>query len=118
MVVTLCGSRKFEKMYDACNYQLSLEGIIILSVGGFRPQEMPLWRKVVVDKLHFDKIKMSDAVLIINVDGYIGESTKNEIAYAQHIGVPVMYLRGMIKHPMDWEIVANNLREAACQTEK
>ena len=48
--------------------------------------------KDVLDELHFRKIDLCDEVFVINRDGYIGESTRNEIEYAQKLGKPVKYL--------------------------
>ena len=43
-------------------------------------------------ELHFQKIEMSDAIFVVNVDGYIGESTRKEIEYAKSLDKEVMYL--------------------------
>jgi len=44
-----------------------------------------------MDALHFKKIEMADSIYVMNVDGYIGESTAREIAYAEHLGKPISY---------------------------
>lgn len=48
--------------------------------------------KIKADELHKRKIDICDEVFVLNVDGYIGESTRNEINYAESIGKPVKYL--------------------------
>lgn len=48
--------------------------------------------KDLLDELHFRKIDICDEVFIINKDGYIGESTRNEIEYAEKLGKPINYL--------------------------
>ena len=48
--------------------------------------------KAILDELHLRKIDMSDELFIINKDGYIGDSTRNEIEYAEKQGKPVFYL--------------------------
>lgn len=45
-----------------------------------------------LDELHFRKIDISSEILVINVGGYIGESTRNEIDYAYLKGKSVCYL--------------------------
>ncbi len=45
-----------------------------------------------LDDMHKRKIDMADEILVINVDGYIGESTKSEIEYAKRTGKKVNYL--------------------------
>jgi len=44
------------------------------------------------DDLHKRKIDICDEVYVLNVGGYIGESTRSEINYAISIGKPVKYL--------------------------
>ena len=39
--------------------------------------------KELVDKIHLRKIDLADEVMIINIAGYIGESTRNELNYAR-----------------------------------
>lgn len=48
--------------------------------------------KTKLDELHKRKIDMADEILVLNVGGYIGTSTRNEIEYAEYWGVPVKYL--------------------------
>ena len=43
-------------------------------------------------ELHLRKIDLADRVLVLNVGGYIGESTTREIAYARKIGKPIGFL--------------------------
>lgn len=40
--------------------------------------------------MHKEKIKISDAILVVNVDDYIGKSTKSEIKFAQSLGKKIM----------------------------
>lgn len=47
--------------------------------------------KVLIDRLHKDKIEMSRAIFVIDVGGYIGESTKSEIDHAMDLGLPIYY---------------------------
>lgn len=42
--------------------------------------------------MHKRKIDMADAIYVINVGGYIGESTRSEIEYAQSKGKKVIFL--------------------------
>lgn len=94
-VVTLCGSTRFKAQFEAAVKRLTLEGKIVLSVGLFGYYEgldMSGPIKQELDALHKCKIDISDRILVLNVCGYIGESTRSEIEYAQSIGVPVDYL--------------------------
>ena len=42
-------------------------------------------------RMHQDKIGMSDAILVVNVNGYLGESTRDEIEYAKLLGKEILY---------------------------
>jgi hypothetical protein len=48
--------------------------------------------KEIVDEVHKRKIDLADEVLVLNIDGYIGESTRSEINYAMAHGKPVRYI--------------------------
>lgn len=90
-IVCLCGSTRFFARYQEANYQLTMDGIIVLSVG-FYPhaqkeahnQEIACSpeQKKMLDRLHLAKIDLADAIHVLNVDGYIGASTLTEIMYA------------------------------------
>jgi len=93
--ITLCGSTKFKREFEAINKQLTLEGNIVYSVAFFgHADNIPLTaeQKTLLDLVHYKKIDNSDGILVIDVDGYIGESTSNEIAYATSTGKFVKYL--------------------------
>ena len=48
--------------------------------------------KEMLDDMHKRKIDMADEIFVINVNGYIGDSTKSEIEYAKKHGKKVNYL--------------------------
>lgn len=95
-IVCLCGSTRFYKTFDEQNFRLTLDGKIVLSIGCNTKSDEGLKLteddKVRLDELHKRKIDLCDSVLVLNVDGYIGDSTKSEIAYAEKNGKPVSYL--------------------------
>lgn len=91
VVVCLCGSTKFREAFEEAQLMETLAGRIVLTVGGFphhdggRVRELVYGRpgvKEMLDKLHKDKIDLADEVLVLNVGGYIGESTISEVRYA------------------------------------
>ena len=94
-VITLCGSTRFKDAFMEAQKQLTLEGNIVISVGLFgHSGDDEVWTpgtKEMLDNMHMRKIDMADAIYVINVGGYIGESTRNEIEYAQRNGKKVMY---------------------------
>ena len=101
-VVTLCGSTKFKDAYIDAQLHETLAGKIVLTIGCNMRDDNELFSelsagnlrklKAELDILHLHKITMSDEILVLNVDGYIGESTEREIVYAESIGVKVRYL--------------------------
>ncbi|MBR6614109.1 MAG: hypothetical protein IKK84_05020 [Clostridia bacterium] len=102
-VITLCGSTKFKDEFLREQKRLTLEGNIVISVGLFgHSGDNEVWEnmdegtltktKEMLDDMHKRKIDMADEIFVINVNGYIGESTKSEIAYAESTGKTVRYL--------------------------
>lgn len=99
-IVTLCGSTRFKDEIHAANARLTMEGNLVISLGVFGHTDMPDvdWTtggtdlKVALDDLHRHKIALADSIFVVNVDGYLGESTRGEIAYAESLGLPVRYL--------------------------
>ena len=94
MIITLCGSTKFKKEFEEENKRLTLEGNLVLSVGLFNHAddlEISKEEKLLVDKIHLQKINLSDAIHVIDVDRYVGDSTKNEIVHASREGKKITY---------------------------
>lgn len=93
-VITLCGSTKFKEDFERVNRELTLAGNIVLSVGAFghAGDIFTEDQKVMLDDIHKRKIDMADAIYVINKDGYIGKSTKSEIAYAAATGKEVIFM--------------------------
>lgn len=95
-VITLCGSTRFKEQFIEAQKRLTLEGNIVISVGLFgHSGDDEVWTegtKEMLDDMHKRKIDMADAIYVINVGGYIGESTRSEIEYAKRNGKEVRYL--------------------------
>lgn len=98
-VITLCGSTRFKDEFMEVQKRLTLEGNIVISVGLFgHSGDNEVWiegTKEMLDDMHLRKIDMADEIYVINVDGYIGTSTRNEIEYAKRTGKVVRYLEKM-----------------------
>ena len=95
-VITLCGSTRFKEQFLEAQKRLTLEGNIVISVGLFgHSGDDEVWAegtKEMLDNMHKRKIDMADAIYVINVGGYIGESTRSEIDYATRHGKEILYL--------------------------
>lgn len=99
-VICLCGSTRFIEQFAITTWELEREGFIVLGC-----TLLPMWyckvpshfgeatgTKEQCDQLHLRKIDLADEILVLNIGGYIGESTANEITYATRNGKPVRYL--------------------------
>lgn len=95
-VITLCGSTRFKEEFMQVQKELTLQGNIVISVGLFgHSGDNEVWApgtKEMLDDMHKRKIDMADEIFVINVGGYIGSSTRSEIAYALETGKKVSYL--------------------------
>jgi hypothetical protein len=94
-ITCLCGSTRFADAFIAASRSETLAGRIVLSVGLFGHQEamdMDGPVKAMLDALHFKKIDLADEILVLNCGGYVGSSTRNEIAYATAKGKRIRYL--------------------------
>ena len=101
-IVCLCGSTRFTDIMLVKQWELTKQGVIVLSWCA-----LPAWYfdgedkshlgdqegvKEIVDEGHLRKIDLADEIFVINVNGYIGESTRSEINYAKIHGKPIGYL--------------------------
>lgn len=100
-IVCLCGSTRFYEVFQRINYEETMAGKIVLSVGfyphtqkqahgedvGCTPEQ-----KQALDELHLRKIDLADEVFVLNVGGYVGESTSREIRYAVEKGRRLRWL--------------------------
>lgn len=95
-IITLCGSTRFKDEFIEAQKNLTLAGNIVITVGLFgHSGDEEVWKpgvKAMLDDMHLRKIDLADEIFVINVNGYIGESTKREITYAKSAGKKVSYL--------------------------
>lgn len=90
-IITLCGSIRFKDDFLRMNRMLSLAGYIVL-MPAFSYGESSENVTEYLEKLHRDKINLSDKICVINTDGYIGESTRKEIEYAKRNDKEIIYM--------------------------
>ena len=98
-VVCLCGSTRFMDAFQKAKFDETFAGRIVLSIGCDTKSDGELFKgpegdaiKIRLDELHKRKIDLADEVLILNVGGYVGSSTKSELEYAQKHGKRVRWL--------------------------
>lgn len=90
-IVCICGSMRFAEEMTAANRDLTLAGVIVLAPGEVGAATITPEQKAVLDAVHRRKIDLADRVLVVNPGGYVGESTRGEIAYATESGKPVTF---------------------------
>lgn len=102
-IICLCGSSRFIEHMAVLAWELEKGGAIVLSLHllpasypGVAPDHQAEAEGIAaqMDELHLRKIDLADSVLVVNVGGYIGDSTRREIAYASAHGKPISYLVG------------------------
>lgn len=95
-IITICGSSRFIDMVAVVGWLLEREENVI----AMGMHLLPTWYAGEVtdhlaehqgvaramDALHLEKIAISDEVFIVDLDGYVGDSTKNEIRIAAKMG--------------------------------
>lgn len=99
-VITICGSYKFKKEMIDIAEKLTLEGNCVLmpnELSRNNKDDYTLEEALMIDKMHKEKIKLSDAILVVNVNGYIGSSTKSEIEYAKNLNKEIIYYMDILK---------------------
>lgn len=98
--VVLCGSTRFAQAFHEANLRETLAGRMVLSIGCDTKSDADLLLageiteadKERLDVLHLFKIDRADEVLVLNVGGYLGNSTRREIAYARACGKLLRWL--------------------------
>lgn len=99
-IITVCGSYKFKKEMVEITEKMTLKGNCVLTPNELTHTDKDAYTKdeiLMIDKMHKEKIKISDAILVVNVNGYIGNSTKSEIEYAKSLNKEIIYYTDLIK---------------------
>ncbi len=98
-VITVCGSLRFKKEMMEISEKMELQGNCMLTPiyptkddkDAYTDEEV-----IMLDKMHKEKIKLSDAILVVNVNNYIGSSTKSEIEFAKELGKEIIYYTDLV----------------------
>ena len=99
-IITLCGSLKFKHEMMIVAEKMALEGNCILTpvypvLENYERTDEQLMK---LKEEHFKRIELSDSILVVNVNNYIGNSTKLEIDYAKKLGKEIIYYTDLIKN--------------------
>lgn len=98
-IITVCGSYKFKKEMLEITEKLALQGNCMLTpIELSKPNKEAYTEREaeMLEKMHKEKIKLADAILVVNVNDYIGNSTKTEIEYAKLLGKKVLYYTDLL----------------------
>lgn len=94
-IITVCGSLRFFKEMMEITEKMELQGncmlVPIYNPARSNKDDFTEEEALMLDKMHKERIKLADAILVVNVDGYIGNSTSKEIEYAKLLGKEIIY---------------------------
>ena len=98
-IITLCGSLKFQKEMMIVAEKMALDGNCILTPVFPILEEVEKTEEQItkLKEAHFKRIEISDAILVVNINNYIGKSTNLEIEYAKTLGKEILYYTDLIK---------------------
>ncbi len=100
-IITVCGSLRFYKEMMEITEKMELQGncMLVPIYNPTRPNKDDFTKEeaLMLDKMHKERIKLADAILVVNVDGYIGNSTKSEIEFAESLNKEILYYTDLIK---------------------
>ena len=99
-IVTLCGSLKLIKEMMTIAEKMALDGYCILTPVYPVSENMEKTKEQLIKlkEAHFKRIELSDAILVVNINNYIGESTNLEIDYAKKLGKEIIYYTDLIEN--------------------
>lgn len=98
-IITVCGSYKFKKEMNEITEKMALQGNCMLTPIELTKQNKEAYTKEEADiiaQMHKEKIKISDAILVVDVNGYIGTSTKGEIEFARVLNKEILYYTDLV----------------------
>ena len=90
--VTLCGSMRFQTEMRRIAFDLEVERgwNVLQCVYNVDGREVTDEARARLDASHLRKIELSDAIYVVDIGGYIGETTRREMAYAQKMGKEII----------------------------
>ena len=99
-IITMCGSLEFQKEMMKVAEKIALDGYCVLTpvYPVLENIERTKEQLIKLKEAHFKRIELSDAILVVNINNYIGDSTKLEIDYAKKIGKEIIYYTNLIEN--------------------
>ncbi len=98
-IITICGSLRFKDEIMKLAEKITLQGNCVLNmiiptnpdINAYTDED-----KNIFGAMHKERIKISDTVLVVNIDNYIGSSTKGEIEFAKSLNKEIIYYTDMV----------------------
>ena len=92
-VVTICGSMRFENEMKNEALILEIKHNLCVLQCIYNEEDLELSEEDLkkLSEAHYKKIQISDAIYVLDINGYIGEQVKKEIAFAESIGKEVIF---------------------------
>lgn len=84
-VVCLCGSLRFEHLFQSERRRLTSLGVIVLGPEAISEELTPS-RRAALGELHLRRIDLANELRVVSEGGYVGSATRREIKYARERG--------------------------------
>ena len=99
-IITLCGSLEFQKEMMKVAEKIALDGYCVLTpvYPVLEDIERTEEQLIKLKEAHFKRIELSDAILVVDINNYIGNSTNLEIDYAKKLGKEIIYYTDLIEN--------------------
>ena len=90
-VITICGSFKYSQKMMEMGEKLQLQGDCVI-LPNFPTKDTYTEEEIkMFGQMHKEKIRLSDAIFVVDVDGYIGNATQSEIKFAESLNKEIIY---------------------------
>ena len=99
-IITVCGSLKYKEEIMKITEEMGLKGNCMLSIVYPTKSDLSMYSKeqlIILKEMHKERIRISDAILVVDIYDYIGDSTKNEIEFAESLNKEVIYYSNLSK---------------------
>lgn len=100
-IITVCGSLKYKNEIMQITEKMALQGNCMLSIVYSTKSDKATYtdeEKDILANMHKERIKISDAILVVNIDNYIGSQTRNEIEFAKALNKEIIYYTDIINN--------------------
>lgn len=91
--IAICGSMRFEKQMQSIAFMLETKYGMNALQCVYNTDKKALTESEIetLENAHLRKIELSDAVYVVDIDGYIGEQVSKEIGYAKSLGKEIIF---------------------------